>query len=95
MPDGKAQVIGVFRVPDCFAEVTPTTVDTCPADAVALECSRIIQVGKRGGLGLVHRDPNLSLRMLTSKSFHLKYLVQLIEDLKFKQVEGSVTDLGR
>ncbi|RKX35794.1 MAG: Crp/Fnr family transcriptional regulator [Verrucomicrobia bacterium] len=90
MPDGKEQVICIFRSPDCFAEVTLTTIDTYPADAVALESSQVILIQKLGFLGLVRRDPNLSLRMLTSMSFHLKYLVQLIEDLKFKQVEARL-----
>lgn len=90
MPDGKEQVICIFRSPDCFAEVTLTTIDTYPADAVALESSQVILVKKQGFLGLIRRDPTLSLRMLTSMSFHLKYLVQLIEDLKFKQVEGRL-----
>lgn len=89
-PDGREQVICIFRPPDCFAEVTLTTIDTYPADAVALESSQVILVQKQGFLELVRRDPDLSLRMLTSMSFHLKYLIQLIEDLKFKQIEARL-----
>lgn len=91
-PDGKEQVISVFRPYESFAEVTLTTIDTYPSDAVALEPSQVILVKKREFRELVLRNPELSLRMLTSMSFHLKYLVQMIEDLKFKHIEARLAN---
>ncbi len=90
-PDGKEQVLCVFRAPESFAEVTLTTIDTYPADAVALEPSQILLIQKREFRSLIESQPDLVLRMLTSMSFHLKYLVQLIEDLKFKQIEARLS----
>lgn len=89
-PDGKEQVISVFRPPESFAEITLTTIETYPADAVALEPSQVILARKSDFRALLLRNPELSLRMLTSMSFHLKYLVQMIEDLKFKQIEARL-----
>lgn len=89
-PDGREQVIAVFRPFDPFAEVTLTTLETYPADAVALEQSTVILVKRNEFRKLILNNPDLSLRMLTSMSFHLKYLVQMIEDLKFKQIEARL-----
>ncbi len=36
---------------------------------------------------LVKANPDLALTMLGSMSIHLKHLVQMIDDLKFKQIE--------
>lgn len=91
-PEGKEQVISVFRPPESFAEVTLTTINTYPANCVALEPSQVILVRKQDFRSLVLRNPELSLRMLTSMSYHLKYLVQMIEDLKFKQIEARLAN---
>lgn len=91
-PEGKEQVIAVFRPPDSFAEITLTTIETYPSDAVALESSQVLLVRKAEFRALVLRKPELSLRMLTSMSYHLKYLVQMIEDLKFKQIEARLAN---
>jgi len=91
-PDGKEQVIAVFRAPDAFAEITLTTIDTYPADGVALESSKVVLVRKSDFRALILRKPELSLRMLTSMSYHLKYLVQMMEDLKYKQIEARLAN---
>jgi CRP/FNR family transcriptional regulator len=89
-PEGREQVIRIFRPPESFAEITLVTIETYPADAVALEPSQVILVGKNAFRELVRNQPDLALRMLSSMSFHLKHLVQLLEDLKFKQVEARL-----
>lgn len=91
-PNGKEQVIAVFRAPDVFAEITLTTIDTYPADGVALENSKVVLVRKSDFRALILRKPELSLRMLTSMSYHLKYLVQMMEDLKYKQIEARLAN---
>lgn len=91
-PDGREQIICVFRPPESFAEVTLATVDTYPANAVALEPSQVILVRKATFRDLIFRQPELSLRMLASMSVHLKYLVQLLQDLKGRQVETRLAD---
>jgi len=89
---GKEQVIHVFRPFDVFAEIVLTTNETYPADAVALENSQVILIRKNAFRELVMRKPELALKMLTSMSVHLKHLVQMIEDMKYKDIESRLAN---
>ena len=91
-PDGREQIICVFRPPESFAEVTLATVEAYPANAVALEPSQVIRVNKEHFRGLVCRKPELALQMLSSMSLHLKHLVQSLQDIKGRQAEGRLAD---
>lgn len=89
--DGHEQVIAVFRPFNCFAEICLTTFHSYPADAVALEPSVVVLVRKADFRGLIMRTPELALRMLASMSFHLKHLLQTMEDQKFKRIESRLS----
>lgn len=91
-PDGREQIICVFRAPESFAEATLATVETYPANAVALEPSRIIVVQRAPFRELLRRKPELSLQMLGSMSLHLKHLVQTLQDYKGRPIEGRLVD---
>jgi len=91
-PDGREQIICVFRPPESFAEVTLATVEAYPANAVALEPSKVIVVQRSGFRDLIRRNPELSLHMLASMSLHLKHLVQTLQDYKGQQIEGRLAD---
>jgi CRP/FNR family transcriptional regulator, dissimilatory nitrate respiration regulator len=91
-PDGREQVICVFRPPESFAEVTLATIETYPANAVALEPSQVIVVSRSRFRELIHRKPELSLHMLASMSLHLKHLVQMLQDQKGRQIEARLAD---
>jgi CRP/FNR family transcriptional regulator, dissimilatory nitrate respiration regulator len=91
-PDGREQIICVFRPPDSFAEVTLATLEAYPANAVALENSKIVLVQRAGFRDLIRRNPELSLHMLASMSLHLKHLVQTLQDYKGRQIEGRLAD---
>lgn len=91
-PDGREQIICVFRPPESFAEVTLATLETYPANAVALESSTVIVVQRAGFRELIVRKPELSLHMLASMSLHLKHLVQTLQDYKGRQIEGRLVD---
>lgn len=91
-PDGREQIICVFRAPESFAEATLATIETYPANAVALEPSRIIVVQRAAFRELLRRKPELSLQMLGSMSLHLKHLVQTLQDYKGRQIEGRLVD---
>ena len=71
-PDGREQIICVFRPPESFAEVTLATVEAYPANGVALESSKVILVQRAGFRDLIRRKPELSLHMLASMSLHLE-----------------------
>ncbi|WP_238710187.1 Crp/Fnr family transcriptional regulator [Oceanipulchritudo coccoides] len=89
-PDGREQVIAIFRPYNCFAEICLTTFQSYPANAVALESSIVVLVRRTDFRALIMRTPELALRMLTSMSFHLKHLVQTMEDQKFKRIESRL-----
>lgn len=91
-PDGREQIICVFRPPESFAEVTLATVEAYPANAVALEPSQVIMVNKARFRELIRRQPELSLHMLGSMSIHLKHLVQSLQDIKGRQIEHRLAD---
>lgn len=91
-PDGREQIICVFNAPDTLAEVTMATTESYPANAVALEPSQVILVLKKRFLDLILRKPKLSLQMLASMSLHLKHLVQMIQDIKGRQIEYRLVD---
>jgi CRP-like cAMP-binding protein len=90
--DGREQIICVFRPPESFAEVTLATVESYPANAVALETSQVIVVNKNRFRDLIRRQPELSLHMLGSMSIHLKHLVQSLQDIKGRQIEHRLAD---
>lgn len=85
--EGKEQVISLFQPHECFAEATLSTLDTYPATATALEPTQVILVSKDSFRSYIAERPDLAMSMLASMSLHLKHLVQMIEDLKFKQIE--------
>ncbi|MBE2213737.1 MAG: Crp/Fnr family transcriptional regulator [Opitutaceae bacterium] len=91
-PDGREQVICFFRPYESFAEATLVTIDTYPAHAVATEPSQVIVVRRQEFRDLIARRPELALRMLSSMSQHLKHLVQLLQNLKGRQIEARLAD---
>lgn len=84
---GKEQVIHVFRAGDSFAEATLAIASGYPADARALENSRVLMVQKREFVALLHHQPELAVRMLGSMAMHLRVLVARLDDLTAKDVE--------
>lgn len=90
--EGKEQVLRVFYPGESFAEICVSTLETYPAEAVALEDSQVILLQRGPFRELIRREPDFALRILASMSLHLKYLVQMIEDLKFKQAEARLAN---
>ncbi len=91
-PDGREQIICLFHPPESFAEVTLATAETYPANATALEHTQVILVRKAPFIRLIGQKPKLSLQMLSSMSLHLKHLVQLLQDLKGRQIEARLAN---
>lgn len=91
-PDGREQIICIFRPPESFAEVTLATVESYPANAIALEPSQVIIVNRSRFRDLIRRQPELALHMLGSMSIHLKHLVQSLQDIKGRQIEHRLAE---
>ncbi len=91
-PDGREQIICLFHPPESFAEITLATTETYPANATALEHAQVILVRKAPFHQLIAQQPKLALQMLGSMSLHLKHLVQLLQDLKGRQIEARLAN---
>jgi CRP-like cAMP-binding protein len=89
---GKEQIIHIFRPGETFAEAALATEQGYPADARAVEASRVLLIQKDGFLDLLRRQPELALRMLASMSVHLRVLVSQLEDLALKDVETRLAN---
>lgn len=88
--EGREQVIRVFYPGESFGEVILIGDNSYPASAKVVEESRVILVPAEFFRAEIQRDPNLSLRILSSMSMHLRYLIETIESLKLSQAESRV-----
>jgi CRP/FNR family transcriptional regulator len=91
-PDGREQMFSVFRAPESFGEAALVKLETYPANAVALEYSRVILVRKGHFKELIARRPQLALQMLASMSLHLKELLRLLQNTRGRQVESRLAE---
>jgi CRP/FNR family transcriptional regulator len=91
-PTGKEQVISVFRAGQSFAEAALASAGGYPADARAIEPTRVLLIPKVDILALLRKRPELALRMLGSMSQHLRVLVGLLDDLMLKNVETRLAN---
>jgi CRP-like cAMP-binding protein len=82
----------VFRAGQSFAEAALASPGGYPADARALEPTRVLLVPKADILALLRQRPKLALRMLGSMSQHLRVLVGLLDDLTLKNVETRLAN---
>ena len=91
-PEGREQMFSVFRAPESFGEAALVSLETYPANAVALEYSRVILVRKAHFRELVARKPQLALQMLASMSLHLKELLRLLQNSRGRQIEARLAE---
>lgn len=89
---GREQVIHIFRAGESFAEATLAMGQGYPADACAVESTRVLLVQKEGILSLLKRQPELALRMLGSMGAHLRVIVGQLDDLTLKNVETRLAN---
>jgi len=91
LPDGQERIFSVFRAPESFAEVV-MAMNHYPANAKALEYSRVILVRKAHFREVLGRKPELALQMLASMSLHLKELLHLLQDSRGRQAEPRLAE---
>ena len=86
-PQGREQVIRVFRPGETFAEATLTQPALYPADARAVGETTVVLIPRVPFLDILARRPDLSLSIIATMATHLRGLVNLVEDLTLKDVE--------
>lgn len=86
-PLGREQVIHIFHAGASFAEATLAPGVVYPADARAVDDCSVVLVPKPPFVALLARRPELVLQMLAAMSMHLRTLVDVLEDMRLKDVE--------
>ena len=89
-PDGKEQILHIFGAGEPFGEAAVFAGEKFPANAEALEESRVFFFPRPAFLELIGQNPSLALNMLAVLSRRLRKLASLVEDLSLKEVPGRL-----
>jgi len=89
-PEGKEQILHIFGPDEPFGEVPVFAGNPYPANAEALEETRIFYFPRKAFVELIRRTPSLALNMLAVLSKRLHRFTALIEDLSLKEVPGRL-----
>jgi CRP/FNR family transcriptional regulator len=89
-PDGKEQILHLFGPGEPFGEVPVFTGQHFPANAEALEESRVLFFPRKSFVDLIKKNPSLALNMLAVLSKRLRRFAALIDDLSLKEVPGRL-----
>jgi CRP-like cAMP-binding protein len=89
-PEGKEQILHIFGPGEPFGEVPVFTGQRFPANAEAMEQSRVFFFPKRSFVDLIKTNPSLALNMLGILSRRLRRFAALIDDLSLKEVPGRL-----
>ena len=88
--EGKEQILHIFGPGEPFGEVPVFSGEHFPANAEALEESRIFFFPRAAFVGLIKKNPDVALKMLAVLSKRLRRFAALIEDLSLKEVPGRL-----
>jgi CRP-like cAMP-binding protein len=88
--DGKEQILHILGPGEPFAEVAVFTGSTYPANAIALEKSRLFFFPRKAFAELIATQPALAMKMLATLSLRLKQFAHMIEALSLKEVPGRL-----
>jgi CRP/FNR family transcriptional regulator len=89
--DGREQILHIIHPTEAFAEAALFAGWTYPAFADALERSLILYVPKDRFLGLIRKNPQLSLNIIGGLSSWLRRFVDLVEEVSLKDVSARVS----
>jgi len=88
--DGKEQILHVLGDGEPFGEVAVFAGRSFPANAMALERSRIFFLPRQAFVELMGQEPAMAMNMLAVLSIRLKKFAQMIESLSLKEVPGRL-----
>jgi len=88
--DGKEQILHILGPGEPFAEVAVLTGMDYPANAMALEKSRLFFFPRNSFIHLLEKNPSLAMNMLATLSLRLKQFTHMIEALSLKEVPGRL-----
>jgi len=88
--EGKEQILHIFDDGEPFGEVAVFAGMQFPANAEAMEESRIFYFPRNALVDLIKKDPFIALNMLAVLSRRLRGFAALIDDLSLKEVPGRL-----
>jgi len=88
--EGKEQILHFFGPGEPFGEVPVFTGQHFPANAEAMEESRVFFFPRKSFVNLIKKNPSLALNMLAVLSMRLRRFTALIDDLSLKEVPGRL-----
>ncbi|MCF8061889.1 MAG: Crp/Fnr family transcriptional regulator [Deltaproteobacteria bacterium] len=89
--EGKEQTLHLFGPGEPFGEVALFAGRRFPANAEALEESRILFFPREAFAGLIRQNPSVAMNLLALLSVRLRRFTALIEDLSLKEVPGRLS----
>jgi CRP-like cAMP-binding protein len=89
--EGKEQILHIFGPGEPFGEVPVFTGRHYPANAEAMEESRIFFFPRESFIELISNNPSIALNMLAVLSLRLHRFTRLIDDLSLKEVPGRLS----
>lgn len=84
--NGKEQILNIYDQGDNFAEVAVLDNKCFPASATALDPTELITFPRGEFIELLYQYPAIAINMLISLAQHSRHLVEVVEDLSFKDV---------
>lgn len=88
--EGKEQILHVYGPGQPFGEVPVFTGENFPANAQAVEKSRLLFFPRQEFVDLITRTPSLTLNMLALLSMRLRQFTVQVENLSLKEVPGRL-----
>ncbi|MEW6668499.1 MAG: Crp/Fnr family transcriptional regulator [Thermodesulfobacteriota bacterium] len=88
--EGKEQILHILGPGEPFGEVPVFAGQHFPANAQAMEDSRLFFFRRGSFVRLIKKNPGLALNMLAVLSRRLRTFAALIEDLSLKEVPGRL-----
>jgi len=88
--EGKEQILHIFGPGEPFGEVAVFTGRRFPANAEALEETRVFFFPRKEFIELIRKDPSLALNLLAVLSQRLRRFSALVENLSLKEVPGRL-----
>jgi len=90
-PDGKEQILHIIQMQEPFGEVAVFAGERFPANAEAMEDSRILFLQRDAFIRLVKKEPSVAMNMLALLSRRLRQFSSLIENLSLKDVPARLS----
>ncbi len=88
--EGREQILHIFGPGEPFGEVPVFHGQPFPANATALNKSRLLFFPRKEFIELVHGNPSIALNMLAMLSLRLRRFATQVEHLSLKEVPGRL-----